>query len=439
MKLNKLRRRLLVQYLLTVGLLLAGSEISLYCLSRWAGERELDTALQKDIEKLAAAIEFEGDGSVEIEGEHHWQGVRLYGRTSDWQILTQDGSTLGGSRNSLEHGAELPAIGGTVLPVDELRIADAQYGQSGVVRAARLLVVRKRPARTGQATDSPTTMVFDIRTVVDRSTLDAQLRSLGWYLTGGFPIALALAAVGGHYLIKRAVRPVEEAFLRERRFTGAASHELRTPLTALRGEIDVTLRHPRTKDEYVEAIRRMDRLVGRMTGLVEGLLVLARADAGHLLSDASETSVATLESAAGEVIRQLPTQERVFVTCTAPKSTTILGDGLLLAIAVRNLVENSLSYAPDGPVELQISTSADDGLELVVQDEGPGVPPEVLAALEDKGSSRTIPAGSDGARTGLGLSITRAVVESHGGKLSLENLPESGCRATVRLPATPRE
>jgi len=434
-RLKKLRRRLLLQYLLTVGLLLGGSEVSLYCVSRWAGETELDTALEKDIEKLAGAIEFERDGGVEIEGEHQWDGMRLHGRITGWQVLTLDGSTVGRSRSILARGEDLPAVGGSALPVGEMRIADAPYGGSNAVRAARLLVVRKRPAWAAPAADAPQTVVFDIRTVVDRSRLDEQLQDLAWYLAGGFPILLALAAMGGHWLINRAVRPVEEAFLRERRFTGAASHELRTPLTALRGEIDVTLRHPRSAGEYVQAIRRMDGLVGRMTGLVEGLLVLARADAGHLLSDVSEMSAAELLAAVCEVIDPLPGRERVTITRTASENVKILGDGLLLAIAVRNLVENSLSYAPDGPVELRIATSPDDQLELVVEDRGPGVPAEVLAAFEEKGSSGRIPARSNAGKAGLGLSITRAVVESHGGEFRLENLPESGCKATVRLPA----
>jgi len=429
-RLKRLRRQLLLQYLLTVGLLLAGSEIALYTLSRWAGERELDTAVEKDIERLASAIELEEDGSVEIEGVHHGDGAKSYGRTGDWQVLAEDGRTLDRSRRGFDHEDDLPAVGAGRLPLDQVRIADAAYGGSGAVRAARLLTVRRRPS----GTESPEKMVFDLRAVVDRGTLDRHLRGLAWYLTGGFPLVLALAAMGGHHLIKQAIRPVEEAFRRERRFTGAASHELRTPLTALRGEIDVTLRHPRSTAEYVDAIQRMDALVARMTGLVEGLLVLARADAGHLLSEASEISVAALESALREVIRQLPDQQRVTLTRTAPEKMSILGDGLLLAIAVRNLVENSLRYAPDDPVKLRIATSADAGLELVVEDRGHGIPAEVLTAFEKEGSSGRIPGRLNRGRTGLGLSIARAVVESHGGTLRLENLPESGCRATVHLP-----
>jgi signal transduction histidine kinase len=246
-------------------------------------------------------------------------------------------------------------------------------------------------------------------------------------------LVLGLAAVGGHYLIRRAVRPVEEAFQRERRFTGAASHELRTPLTALRGEIDVALRHPRSASEYQEALLRMAALVARMTGLVEGLLVLARADAGHLLSEVSEVSVAALEATLREVTRQLPHQQRLAVTCTAPQTMKVLGDSLLLAIAVRNLIENSLCYAPQGSVHLRISSPAGDVLELSVEDEGPGVPPEVLAAFDANAPPNGVARQTRANGTGLGLSITRAVVESHGGELCLKNRLQSGCVAVIRL------
>ncbi len=434
MKLKTLRRQLLLQYLLTVGLLLAVSEISLYVLSRWAGQRELDTALKKDIEKFAAAIEVNKDGSVEIEGESHWDEVRFYGRMSDWQILMEDGATLGRSPTARGGEADLPALEGA-LHLDEVYTGDVPYGGAGVVRAARLRTVRRGPVRGGRSTKTLQEAVFDIRAVVDRTALDEQLQALAWYLIGGFPIVLALAAIGGCYLIERAVRPVEEAFRRERRFTGAASHELRTPLTALRGEIDVVLRRQRGATEYEEAIRRMDALVSRMTGLVEGLLVLARADAGHLLSDTSEVSVATLEASIKEVTRQLSGHQRVAITAETPEGMSIHGDGLLLTVAVRNLVENALLYSPDGPVELRIAESAAGGLTMVVEDQGPGIPLEVLTAFDGEGVSEQSPRQRTGRGAGLGLFIARAIVRSHGGKISLESGPEAGSRATVQLPA----
>jgi len=440
-RLKKLRRQLLLQYLLTVGLLLAGAELSLYHLFSWAGRRGLDTVLQKDVETLAALIEIEPNGKIDLEAdwqerlqrEHDPDGDRPFDRMSSWQILMEDGSVLARSPDTAGRSTDLPAVGGRELPGEDLQFADAASGESGRARCARLRSVRSRQVPKGREAGGSQQIVFDIRAAADRSVLDGQLRHLAGCLAAGFPLLLGLAAVSGYYLIRRAVRPVEEAFQRERRFTGAASHELRTPLTALRGEIDVALRHPRSTSEYREALLRMAALVARMTGLVEGLLVLARADAGHLLSEVSEVSVAALEATLREVTRQLPHQQRLAITCTAPQTMKVLGDSLLLAIAVRNLIENSLCYAPQGSVHLRISSPAGDVLELSVEDDGPGIPPEVLAAFDANASPNGVARQTSANGKGLGLSIARAVVESHGGELCLRNRPKSGCVAVIRL------
>jgi signal transduction histidine kinase len=166
-----------------------------------------------------------------------------------------------------------------------------------------------------------------------------------------------------------------------------------------------------------------------MTGLVEGLLVLARADAGHLLLEVGEVSVKSLREALEEVLRLLPGGERVTLTCAAPGGAKIAGDRLLLAMAVRNLVENALVHAPVGSVRVHLAAPPKGGLELVVEDRGPGIPAAVLALLRSEA-----PASRRNGQAGLGLSIARAVVESHGGRLVLENRPDAGCQAVIWLP-----
>jgi signal transduction histidine kinase len=351
-------------------------------------------------------------------------------------VLLEDGRTLGRSRATPAEAADLPRLGEELAPLEELVIGDAEYN-AVPVRAAQLRTVRQRkPSRSAQPPRAPEQMAFDIRVVLDRTAADEQLARLTLCLAGGFPVFLGLSAVGGVYLIRRAVRPVELAIDRERRFSGTASHELRTPLTALRGEIDVALRRERTPAEYVAALRRMDALVGRMTSLVEGLLVLARARAGQLLQGAAAVRVAALRAAMEEVIRLLPGHERVTLVCTAPEAIRIVSDPFLLALAVRNLVENALVHAPEGPVQVQVSADTAGGLHVLVEDQGPGLPAEVLATYNGS------PAGSEasprrGGGVGLGLSIAQAVIESHGGTLSLQNQPESGCRAAITLPGRP--
>jgi two-component system OmpR family sensor kinase len=276
-------------------------------------------------------------------------------------------------------------------------------------------------------------MTFDIRVVVSRASLDEHLTQLSWYLMGGYPVALGLAALTGIWLIRRAVHPVEQAFDRERRFAWAASHELRSPLTALRGEIELALRRERSSAEYVAALRRIQPVVGRMTSLVEGLLVLARARSGQLLLGVGETTVADLLGTTEDLLRVLPDQERVQVTINVPADARFLGDRLLLATALRNLIENSLRYAPPAtPVEVTIEAAGDQQLQFIVIDHGPGLPESLLK----KGlAGTTEPGPTSQGGTGLGLAIVHAIVEAHQGRLTLTNLPESGCRADITLPA----
>jgi signal transduction histidine kinase len=445
--LGPLRRRLLGHYLLTVGLLLLAAEGGIYYLVRWAGLRELDGQLRKEVEWLAAAVDWQGP-DAKLDGKKTLERTRERSPVS-WQILFAKGDTVARSRP--HDRDELPAIGGPDLMPGEVAIDDAEFGP-GRVRAARLGVVRQREPKPPpdffakmkkgkkkswkgkdlwKAFSFPDKMAFDIRAVVDRGPLDAQLASLGGGLLAAFPVLMGLAALSGLFLIRLALRPVALAFDRERRFTGAASHELRTPLTALRAEIELALRRERTVPEYVESLARMQRLTGRMTGLVEGLLVLARARAGHLLLGASEVSVSGLCQAIDEVVRLLPGRERVALAACDPEDEAhVIGDTLLLALAVRNLVENALTHTASETVAVRLEMPGKETLQVTVADHGPGLPEEILRKYQ--GGSQAAE-GSQG-KTGLGLTITQVVVEAHRGRLELRNRPGEGAEAVIALP-----
>jgi signal transduction histidine kinase len=449
MGLGPLRRRLLLQYLLTVGLLLGGAAGLLYRLMGWAGERELDATLRNELTRLAAAVEVDAK-QARLDGKRALERIQQGRHPVAWQVLLDDGTTLLRSRSPAGKAEDLPAVGGAGLPLDEVAVADAREGEGAVVRAARLRTLRQAEAKPKPkpkpppkakkqfppADAAPRQAVFDIRVAVSREVLDQQMTQLGWYLIGGFPIAMGLAAVGGVWLIRRAVRPVERAFDRERRFTGAVSHELRTPLTALRGEIEVALRRERTAAEYEDALRRMQPVVCGMTEMVEGLLVLSRAQAGHLLLGAGEVRLPAIREAVEEVSRLLAGGDRVAICCTASEDLRVVGDGLLLALAARNLIENALAHGEGSPVRVEIQGNASAGLRLTVDDGGPGIPADVLARFQAARADSGGTLRPDGG-IGFGLSIARAVVEAHGGTLALSGREGGGCRAEACLPGRP--
>jgi two-component system, OmpR family, sensor kinase len=231
-------------------------------------------------------------------------------------------------------------------------------------------------------------------------------------------------------------RRLEAAFDRQARFTADASHELRTPLAVLRSQAELTLGRARTPDEYREALQTCLRAAERMTDLVEGLLTLARADAGK--SGVREpVELHRVARDAVELCRPLATERGVRLTAElAP--VTVPGDAGGLARVVGNLVANAIRYnRPAGEVHVELTRDGREAV-LTVRDSGEGIAAEHHPHLferfyrADKARSRAT-GGS-----GLGLAIARAVVEAHGGTIGFESAVGKGSTFWVRLPAGPR-
>jgi two-component system OmpR family sensor kinase len=307
------------------------------------------------------------------------------------------------------------------------------------------------------------------------------------------PLALALAGSGGWLLARRALRPVDQmtstarrigaerlaerlggaevddelgrlartlnemlarleaGFAEIRRFSADASHELRTPLTVLRGEIEVSLRHPRSSEEYRQLLERLLGSVESMARMVDDLLLLSRADAGALRLAREPVELDRLvEEAAkeGEVLAR-PRQVQVRIQALEPLVAS--GDGPRLAQLLRNLVDNAVKYTPAGG-QVSLALRAGSGVrgqgseapphpppptpraEIVVQDTGIGIAPEALPRVFDR-FYRADPARSrDSGGAGLGLCIAQTIAEAHGGQIEVDSTPGVGSTFTVRLP-----
>jgi signal transduction histidine kinase len=222
----------------------------------------------------------------------------------------------------------------------------------------------------------------------------------------------------------------EGALSRQRQFVADASHELRTPLTAVLANLE--LLEEELSGEQRDTAAAALRSTRRMRRLVADLLLLARADAGretpHVPVDLAEVLVdaaAELEPVAGE--HQL--------TVSAVPGAVVEGARDELHRLALNLMDNALKHTEPGtPIHATVERSGDD-VVLVVSDEGPGVPKDIAPRIFD----RFVRGASDrGGSSGLGLSIVRAVAETHGGDVTLEP-SDSGARFVVRLPARMRE
>jgi signal transduction histidine kinase len=238
--------------------------------------------------------------------------------------------------------------------------------------------------------------------------------------------ATLLATALGWALAGRELASMNDAFERQERFMANASHELRSPLTVIRTEADVALADP---DAGVRELRAMGEGVleaaDEMEALMEGLLVLARS--GRPRPEPAPLDLARVAAAAARGVPPGAVGVRLDLAA-AP----VRGERRLLERLAANLIENGVRYnAPGGHVAVQ--TRAEDGrVVLRVENSGPVVAPAVAGRLlepfERGGRAR------DGRGSGLGLSIVRAVAESHGGRVALAPRPQGGLAVDVVLP-----
>jgi two-component system OmpR family sensor kinase len=219
----------------------------------------------------------------------------------------------------------------------------------------------------------------------------------------------------------------EVALLHQRIFVADASHELRTPLTSVLSNLEL-LSDQLEESELGDAAEGALRSARRMRRLVADLLLLARADAGRAPPRAPTDVGEVLTEAAAELE---PIADGHTISIDAGRAVV---DGTRddLHRLAANLVENAIRHTPEGTTVHASAHARDGDVELVVEDDGPGIPPELAARVFE----RFVRGGDDrgAGSSGLGLAIVRAVAESHGGTVRLEKGENGGARFVVRLP-----
>jgi len=224
----------------------------------------------------------------------------------------------------------------------------------------------------------------------------------------------------------------ESILARQRRFVADASHELRTPLTSVLANLEL-LAESLHGDEG-EAARSALRSSQRMRRLVADLLLLARTDVGRVVPREPCDLAQIAVEAAGE-LGPVSDQHEIVLDVHPAVVEAARDEVHRLTI---NLLENALRHTPPGS-RIRVSTEAANGqATLVVEDNGPGVPPELAPTLFERFVRG---AGDRGGSFGLGLAIVKAVAETHGGSVTLqapgEGTPtgaQAGARFVVRLP-----
>jgi heavy metal sensor kinase len=303
------------------------------------------------------------------------------------------------------------------------------------------------------------------------------LRRFDLIMAAVFPLGLLLAGGGGWLLARRALRPVdrmtqavlrissehlqerlpepgtgdeldrlagtlnamltrlEDSFRQIRQFSADASHELQTPLTILRGEIEVALRSPRSPEDYQQVLRSGLEEIDRISRLVGGLLLLARADAGVLRLDLQPLDLSELVLDVAARMQRLAAAKNVVLHCDLPAPVFIYADKEHLYRLLLNLVDNAVKYTPPGGRVTLSLRGDDEQVRLAVTDTGIGLTPAEQAQIFTR-FFRSAEAKSQGGGAGLGLCIAQSIAAAHGGAIGVASTPGQGSTFTVVLPAS---
>ena len=259
------------------------------------------------------------------------------------------------------------------------------------------------------------------RVIVVGESLEAKgdaLESLLALLVIAGPLLLILSSLGAYALAGRALRPVNVALARERRFVSDASHELRTPLSALRTELELALRRERSPAELEAALRSAAEETDRLSQLADDLLVLARADDGKLPVRRERLRVREVLQGVRERYARRASEADRPLDVAVEDGLALDADRLRIEQALGNLVENALRHG-SGRIRLE-ARDAGGEVELHVQDEGDGFPAEFLEHAFEP-FARSDPARSNRG-AGLGLAIVDVIARAHGGSAHAANL-----------------
>jgi len=220
-------------------------------------------------------------------------------------------------------------------------------------------------------------------------------------------------------------------------FVAVVSHELRTPMTSIIGYLELITEGeagPLTAEQrsYLDIVARStDRLVE----LVDELLLVAEAGRGRLTLDLADVSSGALVTDSVLAARPAADTRDVVLRAEPDDSPAFRGDAKRLGQMLDNLVSNAIKFTPAGGRVVVRSERVDDDVLFEVADTGEGIPVEERERLFDAFFRARAATANAVPGTGLGLTITKAIVDAHGGTIELATEPGRGSTFRVRIPA----
>ena len=223
---------------------------------------------------------------------------------------------------------------------------------------------------------------------------------------------------------------LEDSFTRLSQFSADLAHELRTPIANLRGESEVALRRTRTPEEYREVIESNAAECERLSGIIDNLLFLARAEAADRPVERKQFDAG---AAVDKIIAYYETiAEEHGITITREGAAEIYADPLLFSRAVSNLIDNALRFTRAGGSISVALRSTSGEIEVAVQDDGAGMSAEHLPRVFDRFYRADASRSSEG--SGLGLALVKSIMDLHGGSARIESEPGRGTLVRLTFP-----
>ena len=422
--------------------------------------------------------DFGGDPQVQREFRLPPEMVRLFDEADAsgyyFVIWRRDGTELARSTNSPAIERSLP------LPRVRQQTVNSISGQpdvsiEGPPGSRPGPPLPQAPVMRGIYREISMQMGSGDRILVGRSVATelSDMHGIAWMLSAVGAGILLLGMVGGWWLASRAIRPIEDisgtaakisagdlsqridvaeteselgrlagvlnstfarleaAFAHQRQFTSDAAHELRTPVTVMLTQTQTTLNRERSAAEYRETIESCQRAAQRMRRMIESLLELARFDAGQQPMKQARFDLAQTAREGVAAVEPLAAARHVTITSELP-ALPCAGDSERLGQVITNLLTNAITYNREGGT-VRLDGEAKDGTVILrVSDSGVGISAEDLPRVFDRfyrvDNSRT------SGNTGLGLAITKAIVQAHGGAIEVSSQLGVGTVFTVRLP-----
>lgn len=216
------------------------------------------------------------------------------------------------------------------------------------------------------------------------------------------------------------------------RYTQALAHEVKAPLAAIRGAAEL-MDEAMPEEQRATFLANIRAEAARIHAIIERLLELSSLEARKTLQQAEPLSAAELARDAAQTMQAACDAAGVTLDVKVEGDATVRGERVLLREALVNLLQNALDFSPArGRVTLSVARAAAGGAVWSVEDTGPGVPDYALGRVFERFYSLPRPA-TGRKSTGLGLALVREIAHLHGGEVTLENRPDGGVRATLRV------